>query len=812
MAGDWGRIQVKHWNSLTQRQRDVLYAEQDEAEIRSVDLGIRRFREQCARTPPSQWTAGRRLMVESLDSVVDGIERTRIRLEQGRALRGAKGWGIPFLVMDPGVLALSALSVMLDGHNAHDRGITLAQMITRVGSQIEAEYHMMMLRTEAPKLKAVMERRLNNWTKHALARARERMGELGKSWPLNVKRHTASRLIAIVMEETDLFVLFQRRLTRTKTVNTLRLSDRAVKALSNTNEQLELNHPVCMPMVVPPNDWSPTERGGFRILSRYYDLVIRKNYEDDGPEYHGPGVYEALNRLQGTEWRINSAVMRTMQQVWEAGGGWAGIPALDDAKPPRPYPQKGTPEEKKQWKQEAALVHQRNARMVGRRLSFLRCLSQAHDLQDRVFYFPYRFDFRGRVYPLATHLHPQSHDVGRALLRFANPKPLGPRGMHWLLVHYANCCGHDKVPFEERARWAKDRILTGSPGGLDPLALRHLWADADDPWQALAALLEIEQAWAHPGGPESYPATLPVSMDGSNSGLQHYSAMLRDPEAGRLVNLLPSSHPMDIYEVVADKARRAVENDAKSGQSDTTIDDLPQQWLTQGITRKTGKRPCMTFVYGVTLQGMKDALVADGFLDWTPYPMAAVKYLATKLWAAITDTVTGAAVAMDWLRVCAKAANRSKVLLHWTTPDGFHVTLPYMRKPRTRITCLNCEVSFYDPGEDCGVSEHQQVNGLAPNFIHSFDGTHLRMTLNHGWNTYEIEDWMMIHDSFGTHACQVDDLLRATKEMLVDLYRPNRLEEFRQQVIEQTGTDPGPPPEMGPMNLEDILESTYVFS
>lgn len=803
---------MQHWNSLTETQRTALYAEQDSAEIRSVDLGVRRFREQCARTPKSQWSAGRQLLASSLDDVVDGIERARIRLEQGRALRGAKGWGIPFLVMDPGVLALATMGIMLDGHNVEDRGISLAQMITRVGSQVEAEYHMMMLRTEAPKLKAVMDRRLGNWTKRALARARERMGDLGRAWPLNVKRHTASKLISIVMEETDLFVLAPRRLTRTKTVNTIRLSDTTVAALSKTNEQLELNHPVCMPMVVPPNDWSPTERGGYRLLSRYYDVVIRKNYENEYDDPHSEAVYSALNRLQRTEWRINTDILDTMSRVWEAGGGWAGIPALHDASPPRPYPKNGTPEAKKAWKQEAAIVHQRNARMVGRRLSFLRCLSQAEDLKDRVFYFPYRFDFRGRVYPLATHLHPQSHDVGRALLRFANPRPLGPRGMHWLLVHYANCCGHDKVSFDDRARWAKDRILTGSPGGLDPLDLRHLWVDADDPWQALAALMEIERAWAHPEGVEAYPSSLPVSMDGSNSGLQHYSAMLRDPEAGRLVNLLPSDRPMDIYEVVASKARRAVEQDAKSGQSDTTIADLPQQWLDQGITRKTGKRPCMTFVYGVTLQGMKDALVADGFLDWTPQPMAAVKYIAAKLWAAITDTVTCASEAMDWLRGCAKAANRAGVLLHWTTPDGFHVRLPYMRKPSTRISCLNCEVTFYDPGEDCGVSEHQQVNGLAPNFVHSYDGTHLRMTLNYGWEVHHIRDWMMIHDSFGTHACDVDHLLQSTKAMLVELYRPNRLEEFRRFVIRQTGTDPGPPPAMGTMNLEDILDSSYVFS
>ena len=50
---------------------------------------------------------------------------------------------------------------------------------------------------------------------------------------------------------------------------------------------------------------------------------------------------------------------------------------------------------------------------------------------------------------------------------------------------------------------------------------------------------------------------LPVSFDGSCSGIQHLCAMMRAPE-GSLVNLAPQEAPADIYQTVADKVDSAL--------------------------------------------------------------------------------------------------------------------------------------------------------------------------------------------------------------------------------------------------------------
>jgi hypothetical protein len=51
------------------------------------------------------------------------------------------------------------------------------------------------------------------------------------------------------------------------------------------------------------------------------------------------------------------------------------------------------------------------------------------------FYFPHNLDFRGRAYPVPPHLNHLGSDICRGLLKFAEKKPLGKRGLYWLKVH-----------------------------------------------------------------------------------------------------------------------------------------------------------------------------------------------------------------------------------------------------------------------------------------------------------------------------------------------------------------------------------------
>ena len=48
---------------------------------------------------------------------------------------------------------------------------------------------------------------------------------------------------------------------------------------------------------------------------------------------------------------------------------------------------------------------------------------------------------------------------------------------------------------------------------------------------------------------------LPVHMDGSCNGLQHYAALGRDQEGAVKVNVAPSDRPQDVYVAVVSASR-----------------------------------------------------------------------------------------------------------------------------------------------------------------------------------------------------------------------------------------------------------------
>lgn len=74
------------------------------------------------------------------------------------------------------------------------------------------------------------------------------------------------------------------------------------------------------------------------------------------------------------------------------------------------------------------------------------------------FYFPHNLDFRGRAYPIPPNLSHIGNDLCRGILMFAEPKPLGERGLRWLKIHLANMTGFDKASFDERESFAMEHL------------------------------------------------------------------------------------------------------------------------------------------------------------------------------------------------------------------------------------------------------------------------------------------------------------------------------------------------------------------
>lgn len=60
----------------------------------------------------------------------------------------------------------------------------------------------------------------------------------------------------------------------------------------------------------------------------------------------------------------------------------------------------------------------------------------------------------------------------------------------------------------------------------------------------------------------AFPSSLPVHVDGSCNGLQHYAALARDRSIARSVNLEPGDRVSDAYSDVAAAVRERINADS----------------------------------------------------------------------------------------------------------------------------------------------------------------------------------------------------------------------------------------------------------
>ncbi|XP_057809698.1 DNA-directed RNA polymerase 2A-like [Salvia miltiorrhiza] len=83
-----------------------------------------------------------------------------------------------------------------------------------------------------------------------------------------------------------------------------------------------------------------------------------------------------------------------------------------------------------------------------------------------------------------------------------------------------------------------------------PLEGERWWLKAEDPFQCLAACINLAEALRSPS-PETIISHIPVHQDGSCNGLQHYAALGKDKPGAAAVNLVAGEKPADVYSGIA---------------------------------------------------------------------------------------------------------------------------------------------------------------------------------------------------------------------------------------------------------------------
>lgn len=591
-----------------------------------------------------------------------------------------------------------------------------------------------------------------------------------------------------------------------KGVNHLTLTDHAQRLIADAQMMRSGMRPRFAPMVVPPLPWGRagekiTEGGHYRLRTPF---VVRTSKSLRSRLKTAPmeQVFNAVNALSETGWQVDPFIRDTISSLLEQGGGVAGIPRADPIPlPPKPEGVDGL----KDWKREAAMIFEANRKAFSSRNDLLLALNLADRLVDSpVIWFPHQLDFRSRCYPVPLHLNHVGEDPRRAMLRFAKAVP---PNMDMIKVHAANCWGRgvDKKPFDERIMFVNAGARDFEAFQADPLK-NDGWMEAEDPFQFLAACRALFDDRA--------AARLPVHADGSNNGLQHYAAMGRDEVSGRAVNLVPSDLPSDVYMEVGMVAHRKVMEKADAGDETarlilTKVTDLPK-W------RKVVKQNVMTSVYGVTRIGAKEQIeprLIELGLERRSAPKAAA-WLAKITLESIGEKCIAASEIMGWLRASVRQIvlkDRSKPI-EWLTPLGFPVLQPYWNQHRMRV---KTSVSPWDliievPNEDDDQHLGRNVNGIAPNWVHSIDASHMMLTALRC--RVDGIDFAAVHDSFWTHAGTAAQLSDALRSEFVALHEKPLLADLRERWQRHYDVCLPDLPKQGSLDLSVVRKSKYFFA
>lgn len=595
-----------------------------------------------------------------------------------------------------------------------------------------------------------------------------------------------------------------------------------------------LTQPVMAPCVELPHDWTSWDNGGFHTtkMRRAQPFLVKAPAPARSrmAEHEMPKVLKAVNALQRTAWQVNGPILDVVMEIAQRQNLGEILTDADVAKPIRPDWLDGDKKvddftevemsEFVQWKRETAQWHTDRKLASAKKGRFYTATRAAQEYRDYPnLYFVYYADFRGRLYPQTYGISPQGSDIQKALLRFAVGKPITNQvAEDWFMINGANRWGFDKATLAERAAWHKDKKELLFSFAQDPVNNQG-WAEADKPLQFLAWCMEYAEYYLDPKG---FLSHIPVGMDGSCNGLQNLSAMLRDEVGGKATNLTANVVMEDIYKQVADATTIRMTH--------CTLPDEFQhkaKWLAHGINRSVVKRAVMTTPYGVTRQSATAYVIEDYIkpgkvtvFEKEGHNKAAA-CLMNYAWPAIGDVVIKAREAMVWLTKSARTIIKENVdeegkekdegTIAWVTPSGFLACQAYYNESRQDIRTQmfgHARVLVEYEKADATASRSDHASGLAPNFVHSMDASHLHLTTVAMVDKVEGVSLAMIHDDYGTHAADAQVLFNTIREEFVSMYEHHDpLQEFRNRYPMCS-----PIPSKGTLNIREVLDSDFFFS
>lgn len=824
----------------------------------SLDEGVERFmqKEKNMAKAGVLGTVDSKLVKGSLPIVSQRVEE---ELDTCRKITSRPFWFYALEHLDSNVVAYIGLNHAFIGVG---QATDLTNICMNIGKQVCVELWSKKFEETDPKLHDrlfKMAKRNHNSPRHrlkAMSAVAGREGHAVDKWTHEQLVNVGQAVLNCAMLGSHLFEVYDRPKKKFYVKN-LGLSEIGRDLLDRLSTEIRWMSPIFKPMLSPPRNWEDFDTGCYHNekLASLVPLIRRcSNHQKKLTkaalkQSKLSQVLRALNAIQSTPLTINKTVLKQVELAWERGDTIKKFPRRHKLK---------VPGKTKNWDEldfvQRKFVKKTKEKIVLRNRAFdadavnvMTDINIARELSEvDQFFLPHNLDFRGRVYPIPTFNHQRSDHI-RAMFQFGNGKKLDAMGVFWLKINVANSGDFDKISkksFDDRIAWVNEHKRLCYLIGKKPGLTRKFWQQADKPFSFLAACTEFA-GFTDEGA--DFVSHLPPPVDGANSGVQHYCAALRDREGGATVNLTSQGKPADVYQIVADQVKDSILQD--------TEDASAQLWLDYGVGRKVVKRNVMTFAYssekyGFKKQQMEDLMkpledeVIEGLRLEHPFGddngYKAASYMAGKVWDSVNIVVQKAAEGMRFIQRCAQLCAHETKPLIWVSPIGLPIVHSYEQwnTNRVRIFLYDKEIPISEASKNSKINSRDEVyncimlnlrsspkgtmdkmkqrNAAAPNFIHSLDASHLMKSVNAALDA-GITDFMLIHDSFATHAIDTETFSRIIREQFVEMYETNdvmhslyettwlNLSEAGRENIEEA-------PTKGTLDLREVIDSKYAFA
>lgn len=423
----------------------------------------------------------------------------------------------------------------------------------------------------------------------------------------------------------------------------------------------------------------------------------------------------------------------------------------------------------------------------------------------------------------------------------------------------------DKWTLEDRVRWVNHNMEIINEAGR----IGHIFAEAEKPVSFLAACIEWYDYGRAVMDGRVHMSNLPIPVDGSNNGWQHLGAMSKDERTGELVGLTRTTIQRDFYVQTAKELHGLSKDRLRD-----ILDSMPMKHIRKGISKRGSMTRAYSAGAGKIGENMWFDCKTEDYHDKYGITQDDCSKLAKILVKAIDKVCPGPLSTMSYMQELAgyeigrfekydingnragseydNIVKRQKELytkpgktdeeleelndltvslnsyesrlvrgngsdrLTWTTPSGFPVE--YVCFNTTTRKCRGTISGYKTASGGAKTINHVArvptktpdirgfMCGVSPNFVHSLDASHMALV---------IDDWHgefgAVHDSFSTHACDVEELIAKTKQHFIEMYDVDNFFDYIRKEL-TNNTDDIEQPALGNLDILEVQDSDFFFA